>query len=220
MIQANSEHITPASGERLRPINASQAPDGEPPANPAQAVSRRGLLMSAAVVSVTSLAPAAGFSASAMPSRGVGAETDPIFAAIEAHRTAHAAFEQACQAVGCLETYKPEIKSAPETVRLIAREKAASDEDFDTAVALLNVVPTTIAGAVALLRFANERINAYGDFEWPDDVRGGVEEEEEEDVDEEEEEDAPSMPWVFFLHQHVADALEKIAAEGDKAVRS
>jgi hypothetical protein len=209
MAQANSEHITLPSDARSQPLNPNQG-IGEPPAHPAQAVSRRGMLMNTAVT-VASIASATAIAAPGAVVPAAACDPDPAFAAIEVHRLAYEAHRRACEPWCRLEIWKPEVASVPETAALKGAVDGASDEMFAAALTLLDVAPTTIAGCVALLRYANNYVEVTGDDLWPDHL---VEEGQEDD------DDAPVRRWAFFLHAHVADALEKIAALGNQAVQS
>jgi hypothetical protein len=111
---------------------------------------------------------------------GDGAAPDPIFAAIEAHRRAHQAYVDANDASDKAGDKDP------------ALDKAANDAGKaadDVACQLLEVMPATMAGALALLRYAHE-YEARGDG-WPDGYSPG---------------------FHVHLYDHVANAIENIAA--------
>jgi hypothetical protein len=185
--------------------NPVRARDDRSPAHSVSGVSvnRRGLLMNIAVGTITSATALASSSALA---HAMPAMPDPIFAAIDAHRLANEAFARACVPWSRLEMWKPEVASAPETAALNGAADAASDEADAAALTLLDVAPTTIAGCVALLRYANNYVERNGDdVTWPHHL---VEAGQEDD------DDAPVRSWTFFLHAHVADALEAIEARG------
>jgi hypothetical protein len=104
---------------------------------------RRQMLASAA-----NLTPAA-------PVPAIRTEIDPIFAAIEAHRSVTAAFEAALDALG-------ERRRSPETIAASRALKAAM-------VALVETKPTTLHGMLAVLNYANDEIAWDGfssDNEW------------------------------------------------------
>jgi hypothetical protein len=61
---------------------------------------------------------------------------------------------------------------------------------------------------VALLRYANEATYSDGHDTWPDYVVGP-------DGDEDQAES-----WIYLMHAHAADALEKIAAMDGQVVQS
>jgi hypothetical protein len=98
---------------------------------------------------------------------------DPIFAAIAECRTA-------------IDEYSTAVAAEQTTSH-------ASDRSDTAAATLLNVTPTTVAGAAALLRFAFD-VCKRNDWMWPDELG-------DDDV-----------PWLALLCGHVADALEKMAA--------
>ena len=60
-------------------------------------------------------------------------------------------------------------------------------------MALLDVAPTTVAGAAALLRHAFE-VSERNDWAWPDKLG----------------DDGDGEPWPALLSRHVANALEKL----------
>jgi hypothetical protein len=108
------------------------------------------------------------------------ASTDnPIIAAIEKHRAAYAAHGQRCHE---LSTYQkshrrpdgglPKDRKSAKLERLL---DMACDADADAADALLETEPRSVAGAVALLRYANEigddLLQNYGTTETPGYVR-------------------------------------------------
>lgn len=115
---------------------------------------------------------------------------DPVFAAIECHRALHLSWSTAVDVQSNLRDDDPRYGDADEATDV------ASDDLDDAAVDLLNIVPTTIAGAAALLRYAYDVTRADG-WTWPDHVDA-----------EEEGEDGRS--WSDLLCGHVAQALEKM----------
>src|ERR1035437_9513987 len=142
---------------------------------------RRGFLSNTASIAAggTVLAMATTIPAPAIASQRV---PDPILEAIEAHKGAYAAFDTA---VGVNSTLQEELakerRRSSITVwetrivetddsRWIAAERAVSEgSDNETAAAmmLINVKPTTLTGAAALLEYvAHER----PDEEWPDEL--------------------------------------------------
>jgi hypothetical protein len=86
MAQAKSKHITLPSDGRSQPLNPNQG-TGEPPAHPAQAVSRRGMLMNTAVT-FASLASATAIAgpAAVAPAEACDPPAVPETAEIEALR--------------------------------------------------------------------------------------------------------------------------------------
>jgi hypothetical protein len=111
---------------------------------------------------------------------------DPIFAAIEAHKAAHAAYAAAIQAI------RPDDFGRKEAYDRAGAVKAAADN-------LLKVKPITLAGVAALLRYAyefertgNDFPAGYdeGDLEWCGDW---------------------GVAWSVYMHRNLANALEKLA---------
>ena len=166
-----------------------------------------------ALVSVASVSAAA---AVAPPTLAAGAQpSDPIFAAIEKHRAAWRAYEAACNDQSRLEESLPKAQTRwhprreelstpppdgahPDWVRVVSADWAAWDAHLDATLAMIDVAPTTIAGAIALLRYFHDFVIAGG--EWPADF-----------VDDVDDPDAEARPCSWFLHRHVADALTEIA---------
>ena len=120
---------------------------------------------------------------------------DPIFAAIERMKTAHAVLDTVVDEYSKLETLLPEDKRRsenqggelfiapdddPHWIDNQRRYNAASDGIDERAADLLKVRPTTISGVIALLRYAQD------DSCWPDN-------------------------FADDLLGHVADALEAMA---------
>jgi hypothetical protein len=135
---------------------------------------------------------------------------DPIFAVIESHKAARAKWISAVSCHGQLETELPPGKCrssvdvngehivATDDPRWIECEREVmrtSDAEMDAACALLDVLPTTLAGACALLSHAN----AYDtDGEgWP---RGLYSDDDR----------AIGRSWYHFLVANLAAALPEI----------
>ena len=145
--------------------------------------------------------------AAALPALAAAAEPDPIFAAIEKHKAAYSAFVDAAHHDGELEetlpwdrrqssitAYETEIvdTDAPEWVAAKRRTMATADAMYDSAIDLLDVAPTTVAGVIALLAYAAEAEDL-----WPDDLKN--------------EDGRPhSQPWHHFLCRSLAKALAEI----------
>jgi len=194
MTQADSVHSTP-------PTNTSA---------PTPQSSRRGFLVHAAGVAAGGAALGAGLPLPASPTataQGSAAEADPIFAAIEAHRAAIAAHDQAVCIENSLEESLPHEqrqsrmkvweKTIVETddtswIAAVQTRWEASESMDDLAIDLLNTEPTTVAGIEALLRyFADQEEGLFPDNASDDD---GSEE-----------------TFGTYLVRHAADALRKIA---------
>jgi hypothetical protein len=194
MIQADSVHSTP-------PTNTSAT---TPPQS-----SRRGFLVQAAGVAAGGAALGAGLplpGQAARTTQSSDAEADPIFAAIEAHRTAIAAHGEAVETEMALEVSLPEdqrqsdIKVWEEKIvetddpRWLAAIRArweASNSMDDLAIDLLNTEPTTVAGIEALLRYFGDQEEAL----FPEEVSN---------------DDGSAEAFGACLVRHAADALRKI----------
>jgi hypothetical protein len=109
-------------------------------------LSRRALVTSAAALPTLAL-PVIAVSAAQSP--------DPIFAAIEACRKAFAELGAAIEEVS-LYTDSHGFKRCPEKEELERREDTACDFSASVTRDLASTVPTTLAGAVAMLCFAEE----------------------------------------------------------------
>jgi hypothetical protein len=109
---------------------------------------------------------------------------DPIFAAIEAHRAAWAALEKDCSRLS--------DESTPEAEAEFYRLNDAVEE---AAGSLVETQPTTMAGAVTLLRHVAEHEDKGDTIDCLED-----------------EDDGKTKPWSYFMHQTLADALEKMRA--------
>ncbi|MDE5460201.1 hypothetical protein [Bradyrhizobium sp. CSS354] len=105
------------------------------------------------------------------PAVAAVASPDPIYAAIEAHKTAKAALEAALHLYSALDRELPlekcrsRVTAWEETIvetddpRWIESERALDrchDAETDAACALLSEGPTTMAGCIALLKYAVE----------------------------------------------------------------
>jgi hypothetical protein len=132
--------------------------------------SRRALLAGAPTVAAAALA--GGTIVDAVAISGAKASTpDPIFAAIEAHKTAERAFSEILAEQSALERLLPDALSQStvgargerivetDDPRWIANQRAvdrSSNEGFNRALALLDIRPTTLAGLVSLFRYVGE----------------------------------------------------------------
>ena len=177
--------INATSVARSCPVVGSATPD------------RRGFLAQAGGALLLATTAKGAFSAS----------PDPIFVAIEAHRTAALAFKSAIDANYVLDCELPCDKRRSSVTpweekifetddpRWIASERAirtASDAETDAACALINVLPTTLTGVIALLQYA---VSADPDGQaWPDDLLA-------------DESAKLSRPWHHFLIANLAEIL-------------
>jgi hypothetical protein len=195
MTQADSVHSTP-------PKNTSALTSQS---------SRRGFLVQAAGVATAGAALGAGLPLpgpldATAPSRAT--DSDPMFAAIEAHRRAITAHGDAVSAESALEQSLPNdrrrsvITAWEETIvesddprwpaALRARSEASISMD-GLAIDLLNIEATTVAGIEALLRyFADQEDDAI----FPEEVSN---------------DDGSEEAFGACLVRHAADALRKIA---------
>jgi hypothetical protein len=135
------------------------------------------------------------------------AEADPIFAAIEAHRAAIAAHDQAVGIENSLEESLPDEQRQsrmkvwektivetddPSWIAAVQTRWDASESMDDLAINLLNTEPTTVAGIEALLRyFADQEEGLF-----PEEVNH---------------DDGSEDAFGAYLVRHAADALRKIA---------
>jgi hypothetical protein len=194
MIQAESVHSTP-------PTNTSA---------PTPQSSRRGFLVQAAGAVAGGAALGAGLplpASPAAPVQGGDDEADPILAAIEAHRAALAAHDEAVGIENSLEVSLPDdqhqscMRVGEEKIvetddpRWIAAVRArwdASEAMDDLAIDLLHIEPSTVDGIDALLRhFADQDEGLFPDSIYND--------------------DGSAEAFGASLVRHAADALRKIA---------
>ena len=117
---------------------------------------------------------------------------DPIFAAIEAHRAACIINER------CVDVEFALLDGDPAKPAAEAATRAAIDEMFDLAYQLLKIVPTSSAGAAALLSYVGDHVRLNSEF-----PEYSVYVEEDADLDGAEE-------FPLAIMKHVADALGSI----------
>ena len=132
-----------------------------------------------------------------VPSASAGA--DPIFAAIEVHKAARVRVYAAIDANNLIETQiigagkrLRDSKDNPEYVCCENALDVAHDAETDAACALVNILPTTIAGVIALLSYAHSS-DTDGEG-WPELAT----------------DDGPkarTRSWQFFLIQNLAEIL-------------
>jgi hypothetical protein len=181
-----------------------------PPTNtsaPTLQSSRRGFLVQASAVAAAGASIGASPPLPASPARASqssAAEPDPIFAAIEAHRRAAAAHDEAVDLEMALEASLPDDQrqSCGETIletddprwpAALRAVSAAWNTMDDQAINLLRTEPSTSAGIEALLRYFADQ---EGENLFPDDVRN---------------DDGSVETFGTRLVRHAADALRKIA---------
>jgi hypothetical protein len=122
--------------------------------------------------------------------QAAGSPVDPIFAAIAGWQAAHAANGRACDVLAEAENrfgFKSE-----EAAAAFEAGGPACDASWEAGWSLASTPPTTLAGVVAVLRFAND-IEDTG-HEWPDTGIIGHE------------------GWHYQLRASIAAAIEAIAA--------
>jgi hypothetical protein len=108
--------------------------------------SKRDILAGAAAAAIPAIARA-----SSPPA--IGSEADPIFAAIEAHREAMKAWDGALKAWYRLEETLRFQKPKPGIAEAEEHANALDDRESDAAAELVATTPTTLAGALAVLRY-------------------------------------------------------------------
>ncbi|SHH62758.1 hypothetical protein [Bradyrhizobium erythrophlei] len=162
---------------------------------------RRAFLSNAASVAAVTVAASI-----ARPAAAVALGPDPIFAAIEAHKAAcvttrktldvHSALDHELPADKCRSraTAFGETLVATDDPRWIESERdvmRSFDAETDAACALVSVRPTTIAGVLALLQYANA---ADTDGEaWPRDLQS--------------DDGTKARSWHYFLIEALAEVL-------------
>jgi hypothetical protein len=150
---------------------------------------RRGFLSTAAALAASA--------AVAIPANAASAfEADPIFEAIEAHKAARLAFENAVRRNFALEEELPSEKTRswitvweqtivetddPRWIDSVREVHRTSDAETDAAYALATIAPTTMAGVVGLLQYAI----SIRPEEWPEGVHS--------------DDDTETRPWHYFL---------------------
>jgi hypothetical protein len=164
---------------------------------------RRGFLSTAAALAASA--------AVAVPANAADASTpDPIFEAIEVHKAARLAFDNAVRRGSALEQELPREKTRswitvweeeivetddPRWIDSIREVNRASEAATDAAYALANVAPTTMAGVVELLQYAI----SFPPEEWPEGV--------------ESDEDTETRPWHTFLIEMLIAVLPGMAVQ-------
>jgi hypothetical protein len=160
--------INPASGQ---PESANLTGESGKPAN---GLSRRHMLAGVAVLSATG-----------MPADA--SNPDPILAAIEAYRCAHAARGRACDVLAETETRFG--FDSEEADAAFEAGGPACHASYEAAWALASTRPTTLVGIAAVLHFANEIENTG--HEWPEGGR-------------------PSEGWRHQLRASIVEAIESV----------
>jgi hypothetical protein len=164
---------------------------------------RRSFLSTAAALAASA--------AVAIPANAANAlGTDPILAAIEVHKAARLAFENAVSRGSALEEELPDEKTRswitvweeeivetddPRWIDSVREVHRTSDAATDAAYALANVAPTTMAGVVGLLQYAI----SFPPEEWPEGVQS--------------DEDTETRPWHYFLIETLIAVLPGMAVQ-------
>jgi hypothetical protein len=164
---------------------------------------RRGFLSTAAVLAASA--------AVVIPANAATASTpDPIFEAIEAHRAARLAFENAVSRGSALDKELPSEKTRswitvweqtivetddPRWIDSVREVHRTSDAATDAAYALANVAPTTMAGVVGLLQY----VISIRPEEWPEGVQS--------------DDDTETRPWHIFLFEMLIAVLPGMAVQ-------
>src|SRR3954470_10685909 len=188
---------------RFRPSNPSTFGKARKSMTNPTNTTRRGFLSTAAALAASA--------AVAIPANAAVASTpDPIFEAIEVHKAARLAFENAFNRSCALEQELPREKTRswitvleeeiletddPRWIDSIREVNRASDAATDAAYALANVAPTTMAGVVGLLQYAI----SVPPEEWPEGV--------------ESDEDTETRPWHYFVFEMLVAVLPGMAVQ-------
>jgi hypothetical protein len=155
------------------------------------------------------LSTAAAMAASAAVANTANAlRADPIFEAIEAHKAARVAFENAVSRGSALDEELPSEKTRswisvweqtivetddPRWIDSVREVHRTSDAVTDAAYALASIAPTTMAGVVGLLQYAI----SIRPEEWPEGVHS--------------DDDTETRPWHYFLIDRLIAALPGMA---------
>ena len=152
----------------------------------------------------------AGSTALALADPVLAAANDPIFEAIEFHKAARLAFENAVSWGSALEQELPREKTRswitvweeeivetddPRWIDSVREVHRTSEAATDAAYALANVAPNTMAGVVGLLQYA---ISVRPE-EWPEGVQS--------------DDDTETRPWHSFLIEMLIAVLPGMAMQ-------
>jgi hypothetical protein len=164
---------------------------------------RRGFLSTAAALTASA--------AVAIPINAASAfRADPIFKAIEVHKAARLAFENAVSRNFALEAELPGEKTRswitvweqeivetddPRWIDSVREVDRTSDAVTEAAYALASIAPTTMAGVVGLLQYAI----SIRPEEWPEGV--------------ESDDDTETRPWHYFLLEMLIAALSGMVVQ-------
>jgi hypothetical protein len=164
---------------------------------------RRGFLSTAAVLTASA--------AVAIPADAANAfGTDPIFKAIEVHKAARFAFENAVSRGSALDEELPGEKTRswitvwdqtivetddPRWIDSVREVHRTCDAETDAACVLASTAPTTMAGVVRLLQYAI----SIRPEEWPEGVQS--------------DDDIETRPWHYFLIEMLIAVLPGMAVQ-------
>jgi len=161
---------------------------------------RRGFLSTAAALAVSA----------AVANAANALRADPIFEAIEVHKAARLAFENAVSRGSALDEELPGEKTRswitvweqtivetddPRWIDSVREVHRTSDAETDAACALASIAPTTMAGVVGLLQYA---ISVRPE-EWPEGVQS--------------DDDTETRPWHYFLIEMLIAVLPGMAVQ-------
>jgi hypothetical protein len=164
---------------------------------------RRGFLSTAAALTASAAVTIPANAASAF-------EADPIFEAIELHKAARLAFENAVSRGSALDEELPGEKTRscitvweqtivetddPRWIDSVREVDRTSDAVTEAAYALASIAPTTMAGVVGLLQYAI----SIRPEEWPEGV--------------ESDDDTETRPWHYFLLEMLIAALSGMVVQ-------
>jgi hypothetical protein len=164
---------------------------------------RRGFLSTAAALAASA--------AVAIPANAADASTpDPVFAAIEVHKAARLAFENAVSRGSALDEELPGEKTRswitvweqtivetddPRWIDSVREVHRTSDAETDAACALASIAPTTMAGVVGLLQYSI----SIRPEQWPEGVQS--------------DDDTETRPWHTFLIETLIAVLPGMAVQ-------
>jgi hypothetical protein len=158
----------------------------------------------------TAVGIAADSTALALADPVLAAANDPIFEAIEVHKAARLAFENAGSRGSALEQKLPSEKTRswitvweeeimetddPRWIDSVREVHRTCEVATDAAYALVNVAPTTMAGVLGLLQYAI----SFPPEEWPEGV--------------ESDDDTETRPWHTFLIETLIAVLPGMAVQ-------
>ena len=138
------------------------------------------------------------------------AANDPVFVAIEVHKAARLAFENAVSRGSALEEELPREKTRswitvweqtiveiddPRWIDSVREVHPTSDAETDAACALASIAPTTMAGVLELLQYAV----SIRPEEWPEGVQS--------------DDDTETRPWHTFLIEMLIAVLPGMAVQ-------